>query len=87
VRYAIKDLSYARELAKENGIDARCAELMHQVFEEAVARGDGDRYTPVIRRGMVKGDAEGFGGGPMRPTPPRCRPWPASKGFAVSGLV
>jgi hypothetical protein len=27
---------------------------MHEVFEEAVARGDGDRYTPVIRRGMVK---------------------------------
>jgi 3-hydroxyisobutyrate dehydrogenase-like beta-hydroxyacid dehydrogenase len=53
VRYAIKDLSYARELAKENGINARCAELMHQVFEEAVARGDGDRYTPVIRRGMA----------------------------------
>jgi 3-hydroxyisobutyrate dehydrogenase-like beta-hydroxyacid dehydrogenase len=54
VRYAIKDLSYARELAKENGIDARCAELMHEVFEEAVARGDGDRYTPVIRRGLAK---------------------------------
>jgi hypothetical protein len=30
---------------------------MHQVFEEAVARGDGERYTPVIRRGMVKGKA------------------------------
>jgi 3-hydroxyisobutyrate dehydrogenase len=54
VRYAIKDLSYARELARENGVDARCAELMHQVFEEAVARGDGERYTPVIRRGMTK---------------------------------
>jgi len=54
VRYAIKDLSYARELAKENGVNALCAELMHQVFEEAVVRGDGDRYTPVIRRGMVK---------------------------------
>ena len=50
-------LQDARELAKENGIDARCAELMHQVFEEAVARGDGDRYTPVIRRGLVKGKA------------------------------
>ncbi len=54
VRYAIKDLSYARELAKENGVDARCAELMNEIFEEAVARGDGDRYTPVIRRGMTK---------------------------------
>ena len=57
VRYAIKDLSYARELARETGIDARCAELMQQVYEEAVARGEGDRYTPVIRRGMVKGRA------------------------------
>lgn len=54
VRYAIKDLSYARELAKENGVDARCAELMNQIFEEAIARGDGERYTPVIRRGMTK---------------------------------
>jgi 3-hydroxyisobutyrate dehydrogenase-like beta-hydroxyacid dehydrogenase len=54
VRYAIKDLSYARELAKETGVDARCSELMNQIFEEAIARGDGDRYTPVIRRGMTK---------------------------------
>jgi 3-hydroxyisobutyrate dehydrogenase len=54
VRYAIKDLSYARELARATGVDARAAELMHEVFEEAVKRGDGDRYTPVIRRGMLK---------------------------------
>ena len=54
VRYAIKDLSYARELARETGVDARAAELMHEVFEDAVKRGDGDRYTPVIRRGMLK---------------------------------
>jgi len=54
VRYAIKDLSYARELARETGVEARAAELMHEVFEEAVKRGDGDRYTPVIRRGMLK---------------------------------
>jgi len=64
VRYAIKDLSYARELAKENGINARCAELMHRVFEEAVARGDGDRYTPVIRRGMVQGKEKATGSDP-----------------------
>ena len=38
--------------------DARCTELMHEVFEEAVARGDGDHYTPVIRRGLVKDKAE-----------------------------
>ncbi len=54
VRYAAKDLSYARELARELGVEARGAELMHQVFEDAIQRGDGDRYTPVIRRGMTK---------------------------------
>lgn len=54
VRYALKDLSYARELAAETGVSARGADLMHEVFEEAIKRGDGDRYTPVIRRGMTK---------------------------------
>ena len=54
VRYAIKDLSYARELAREQGVAARGADLVGELFEEAVERGDGDRYTPVIRRGMTK---------------------------------
>jgi hypothetical protein len=31
------------------------------VFEEAVACGDGDRYTPVIRPGMMKDKAETTG--------------------------
>lgn len=52
VRYAIKDLSYALELAQETGVSARGANVLHQLMEEAIARGDGDRYTPVIRRGM-----------------------------------
>jgi 3-hydroxyisobutyrate dehydrogenase-like beta-hydroxyacid dehydrogenase len=54
VRYALKDLSYARELARETGVKARAADLVGELFEEAVARGDGDRYTPVIRRVMTK---------------------------------
>ena len=54
VRYGQKDLSYARELAKEMGVVARGADLVAEMFEEAVARGDGDRYTPVIRRGMKR---------------------------------
>ncbi|MFM9849053.1 MAG: NAD(P)-dependent oxidoreductase [Hyphomicrobiaceae bacterium] len=54
VRYAMKDLSYARELARETGVTARAADLVGELFEEAIARGDGDRYTPVIRRGMTK---------------------------------
>ncbi|MBS0242044.1 MAG: NAD(P)-dependent oxidoreductase [Proteobacteria bacterium] len=52
VKYAIKDLSYARELAKEAGVVARGAEVLNGLMEDAIARGDGDRYTPVIRRGM-----------------------------------
>ncbi|MFM9939587.1 MAG: NAD(P)-dependent oxidoreductase [Hyphomicrobiaceae bacterium] len=54
VRYGQKDLAYARELAKEQGVSARGADLVAELFEEAVKRGDGDRYTPVIRRGMTK---------------------------------
>ena len=52
MRYAKKDLSYARELAKEAGIKARGADLVATLFDEAVMAGDGDRYTPVIRKQM-----------------------------------
>lgn len=50
VRYARKDLSYALELARAHGINARAAELTDKLFDEAIAAGDGDRYVPVIRR-------------------------------------
>lgn len=52
VRYAQKDLSYARDLAKSAGIKARGADLVATLFDEAIASGDGDRYTPVIRKLM-----------------------------------
>jgi 3-hydroxyisobutyrate dehydrogenase len=52
VRYAQKDLSYARDLAKAAGIKARGADLVAALFDEAIASGDGDRYTPVIRKLM-----------------------------------
>jgi 3-hydroxyisobutyrate dehydrogenase-like beta-hydroxyacid dehydrogenase len=54
VRYAVKDLSYARELAQQSGVRARGADLLAEMFEESIARGDGERYTPVIRRLMTK---------------------------------
>lgn len=54
VRYAVKDLSYARELAQQSGVSARGADLVARMFEESIARGDGERYTPVIRRLMTK---------------------------------
>ncbi len=52
VRYAQKDLSYARELAREAGIKARGADLVATLFDESILAGDGDRYTPVIRKIM-----------------------------------
>jgi 3-hydroxyisobutyrate dehydrogenase-like beta-hydroxyacid dehydrogenase len=55
VHYAVKDLSYARELAQQSGVSARGADLVAQMFEESIARGDGERYTPVIRRLMTRG--------------------------------
>lgn len=53
VRYAIKDISYALDLAREAGVSTRGADALHQLMQEAIDRGDGDLYTPVIRRGMV----------------------------------
>jgi 3-hydroxyisobutyrate dehydrogenase len=58
VRYAQKDLSYARDLAKAAGIKARGADLVAMLFDEAIAQGDGDRYTPVIRK-LMKDDGSG----------------------------
>ena len=48
--YALKDLSYALELAEASGLDLRGAELARNLLESAVARGDGGRYWPVIAR-------------------------------------
>ncbi|MBM3484102.1 MAG: NAD(P)-dependent oxidoreductase [Alphaproteobacteria bacterium] len=50
VRYALKDLSYALDLARDTGVNARGALLLRQLFEEAVAAGHGNAYHPVIRK-------------------------------------
>jgi 3-hydroxyisobutyrate dehydrogenase-like beta-hydroxyacid dehydrogenase len=54
VRYAIKDISYARELARETGVEAHGADTLHALMQAAIARGDGDYYAPVIRRSMKR---------------------------------
>ena len=46
--YALKDLSYALELAGEAGIRIRGAELIGKVLQEAIDAGWGDNYFPVI---------------------------------------
>jgi 3-hydroxyisobutyrate dehydrogenase-like beta-hydroxyacid dehydrogenase len=48
--YALKDLSYALELAADAGLRIRGAELMGQVLQETIDAGSGDNYFPVIAK-------------------------------------
>ncbi len=54
VRYARKDLSYALQLARDTGVDARGAHTVDDWYAEAIAAGHGDRYHPVISLLMEK---------------------------------
>ncbi len=47
-RYAMKDLSYALELAQEAGVAVPGAELTMQRLRAAEAAGHGDAYHPVV---------------------------------------
>lgn len=49
-RYADKDLSYALQLAASNGVELRGAELVRDIFAQAIADGHGDNYWPVIKK-------------------------------------
>jgi 3-hydroxyisobutyrate dehydrogenase len=48
--YALKDLSYALELAGDAGVRIRGAELIGQILQEAIDAGSGDAYFPVIAK-------------------------------------
>ena len=48
--YALKDLSYALELADDGGIKIRGAELVGPILQEAIDAGSGEAYFPVIAR-------------------------------------
>jgi hypothetical protein len=48
--YALKDLSYALELAADAGVTIRGAELIGRVLQEAIDAGSGAAYFPVIAR-------------------------------------
>ena len=49
-KYALKDLSYALELAADAGFRIRGAELIGTVSQEAIDAGSGDNYFPVIAK-------------------------------------
>jgi 3-hydroxyisobutyrate dehydrogenase-like beta-hydroxyacid dehydrogenase len=53
--YALKDLSYALELAADAGIKIRGAELIGQVLQEAIDAGSGGAYFPVIAKHIDRG--------------------------------
>jgi 3-hydroxyisobutyrate dehydrogenase len=48
--YALKDLSYALELAADAGIKIRGAELIGEILQEAIDAGSGGAYFPVIAK-------------------------------------
>ena len=50
--YALKDLSYALELAADAGVRIRGAELVGKVLQEAIDAGSGGAYFPVIAKHM-----------------------------------
>lgn len=48
--YALKDLSYAIELARQAGIKVPGASATHDLFETAIDQGYGDDYFPTVIR-------------------------------------
>src|SRR5215475_10575927 len=52
--YALKDLSYALELAGDAGLKLRGAELIGTILQEAIDAGSGDNYFPVIAKHIAK---------------------------------
>lgn len=48
VRYSIKDLSYALEMADAAGLDMKAAKLTMERLREAEQQGHGDQYHPVV---------------------------------------
>jgi 3-hydroxyisobutyrate dehydrogenase-like beta-hydroxyacid dehydrogenase len=50
VTYAIKDVSYAIQLAEEMGVDARGAKLVLDLLKHAEKAGYGAKYSTIIQR-------------------------------------
>ena len=54
--YALKDLSYALELAGDAGLKLRGAELVGTILQEAIDAGDGEAYFPVVAKLIDRGN-------------------------------
>jgi 3-hydroxyisobutyrate dehydrogenase len=53
--YALKDLSYALELASDLGLELRGAELVGGLLRQAIEEGHGKEYWPVIAKLIDRG--------------------------------
>jgi len=51
-KYALKDLSYAIQLAEERGVPALGADVVRELMERAVELGHGEEYWPVLLRAI-----------------------------------
>tara|TARA_A100001037_G_scaffold306130_1_gene349430 strand:- start:11272 stop:11742 length:471 start_codon:yes stop_codon:yes gene_type:complete len=56
VNYALKDLTYALEIADETGVEARAGKLVREFFNRAIEAGLGDQYYPVVKK-LVEGNS------------------------------
>jgi hypothetical protein len=63
-RYAIKDLSYALEMAEASGLDMVAAKLTMARLRQADAAGYGDQYHPVVLRVIDRDDVLPENGNP-----------------------
>lgn len=50
VKYMLKDLGYALDMAESVGVHLESAELARDLYQRAIAAGYGDLYHPVVRR-------------------------------------
>ena len=50
--YALKDLSYAIEMAEERGVPALGADVVRELMERAVELGHGKEYWPVLLKAI-----------------------------------
>jgi 3-hydroxyisobutyrate dehydrogenase-like beta-hydroxyacid dehydrogenase len=53
--YAMKDLSYAIQMAEERGVPALGADVVRELMERAVELGHGKEYWPVILKAIEEG--------------------------------
>ena len=58
-KYALKDLSYAIEMADETGVPALGADVARELMERAVELGHGEEYWPVLLRSIEDASDKG----------------------------